>query len=85
MTKYTHLFQDTSFSSKSPKKIQILKDHLFCINTDGMIEKIVAPEDSDYQPLLDTYQDTNNFHRLADMGCSNYRCEMSNRQTANIQ
>ncbi len=61
-----HLFQGTAFSSKSPKEIQILEDYLFCINTDGMIEKIVAPEDANYQPLLDTYQGTNNFHRLAE-------------------
>lgn len=61
-----YLFQGTSFSSKSPKEIQILKDYLFCINRDGMIEKIVAPEDTDYQVLLDMYQDTNNFQRLAE-------------------
>lgn len=31
-----------------------------------MIEKIVAPEDSEYQPLLDAHQGTSNFHRLAE-------------------
>ncbi|UNK19396.1 guanine deaminase [Paenibacillus sp. N3/727] len=66
MDKHMQLFQGTAFSSKSSKEIQILKDYLFCINTDGMIEKIVAPEDADYQPLLDAYQGTSSFHRLAD-------------------
>ncbi|MCJ8010300.1 guanine deaminase [Paenibacillus sp. KQZ6P-2] len=66
MDKYKEIFQGTAFSSKSPKEIQILKDHLFCINRDGMIEKIVAPEDPDFQPLLDAYQGTNNFHPLAE-------------------
>ncbi|WHY77027.1 guanine deaminase [Neobacillus sp. WH10] len=66
MKKYTRIFQGTAFSSKSPKEIQILKEHLFCINANGMIERIVAPEDADYQPLLDTYQGGENFHRLAD-------------------
>ncbi|MFD5021904.1 guanine deaminase [Paenibacillus sp. NPDC058367] len=66
MTEYMQIFLGTSFSSKSPKEIQILKDHLYCINTDGMIEKIVSPEEPDYQTLLATYQDQDNFHRLAE-------------------
>ncbi|EKN64798.1 guanine deaminase [Neobacillus bataviensis LMG 21833] len=66
MKTYTHIFQGTAFSSKSPKVVQTLKDHLFCINAGGMIEKIIAPDDYDYQVLLDTYQDDESFHRLAD-------------------
>lgn len=66
MSKYMELFQGTAFSSTSPKEIQIMKDYLFCINQDGMIERIVAPEDAEYQPLLEQYQDTDHFHRLAD-------------------
>lgn len=50
------VFQGTAFSSKSPKEIHILKDYLFCIHADGVIAKIVSPEDSGYQPLLDRYQ-----------------------------
>ncbi|GHH96927.1 guanine deaminase [Neobacillus kokaensis] len=65
MEKYTHVFQGTAFTSKSPKEVQVLKDHLFCINSDGIIEKIIAPEDTDYQPLLDLYHGEENFHRLA--------------------
>ncbi|MBY0160819.1 guanine deaminase [Cytobacillus firmus] len=64
MSKYMLLFQGTSFSSKSPKEIQVLRDYLYCVNTDGMIERVVAPEDADYQSLLDTYQGTDSFHRL---------------------
>lgn len=66
MKKYTRVFQGTAFSSKSPKEVDILKDHLFCIDENGMIEKVVAPEDTDYQPLLDTYQGDETFHRLAE-------------------
>lgn len=61
-----HLFLGTAFSSKSPKETQILKDHLFLINGDGVIEKIVAPEQADYQNLLEAYQGTDNFHSLAE-------------------
>ncbi|MGM1049405.1 MAG: guanine deaminase [Bacillota bacterium] len=64
MYKYMQLFQGTAFSSKSSKEIQILKNYLFCINADGMIEQVVAPEDAEYQFLLDTYQGSDNFHRL---------------------
>lgn len=66
MDKYKRLFRGTAFSSKSSKEIEILQDHLFCINPDGMIEKIVAPGDADYQPLLDAYQGKDNFHQLAE-------------------
>ncbi|MEH7502780.1 guanine deaminase [Neobacillus drentensis] len=66
MKKYTQVFQGTAFSSKSAKEVLILKEYLFCINLNGMIEKVVSPTDADYQPLLDTYQGEENFHRLAE-------------------
>ncbi|MEC0090232.1 guanine deaminase [Paenibacillus macquariensis] len=66
MTKYTRIFQGTAFSSKSPKEVQILKDYLFCVNTNGMIEQAVTPGDADYRTLLDAYQGKENFHRLAE-------------------
>ncbi|MDR9855685.1 guanine deaminase [Paenibacillus sp. VCA1] len=66
MDKYMQLFRGTAFSSKSSKEIEILKDHLFCVNPDGMIEKVVAPADADYQLLLDAYEGKDNFHQLAE-------------------
>ncbi|MDR7236905.1 guanine deaminase [Neobacillus drentensis] len=66
MRKYTQVFQGTAFSSKSPKEVQILKEYLFCVNANGMIEKVVSPEDADYQPLLDAFQGEENFLRLAE-------------------
>ncbi|MEK4510986.1 guanine deaminase [Paenibacillus anaericanus] len=66
MTKYTQVFLGTAFSSKTPKEVQILRDYLFCVNADGMIEQTVAPEDAEYQTLLDAYQGKENFHRLAE-------------------
>lgn len=65
MEQYMQLFQGTAFSSQSPKQIQILKDYLFAVNSDGMIAKVVAPEDEEYQPLLKAYEGKSNFHRLA--------------------
>jgi guanine deaminase len=66
MKKYAQIFQGTAFSSKSPKEIQLLKDHLFCINENGMIEKVISPEEVEYQPILDAYQEKENFHHLAE-------------------
>ncbi|WP_163872949.1 guanine deaminase [Paenibacillus favisporus] len=66
MSKYKLLIRGTAFSSKSSKEIEILKDHLFCIHDDGKIEKIVAPEDAEYQVLLDAYQGKDNFYSLAE-------------------
>ncbi|WP_313894831.1 guanine deaminase [Psychrobacillus sp.] len=66
MIKYTQIFQGTAFTSTSPKEVEVLTNYLFCINADGIIEKIVAPSDADYQPLLDAYEGKENFHRLAE-------------------
>jgi len=66
VVEYTQIFKGTAFTSKSSKEVQVLKDYLFCINTDGMIEKAVAPEHPDYQTLLTTYQEKDNFHELAE-------------------
>lgn len=67
MTEYTQIFKGTAFTSKSPTEIQLLKDYLFFINAEGMIEKIVAPDHADYPQLLATYQHHSNFHQLAEV------------------
>lgn len=66
MNKYAQVFQGTAFTSKSPKEVEILKDYLFCINDEGMIEQVVAPADTDYSVLLNAYEGKENFHRLAE-------------------
>jgi guanine deaminase len=57
MNNFTRVFQGTAFTSKSPTEIHILKDHLFCVNESGRIEKVVDPEDAKYQTILDVNQD----------------------------
>lgn len=66
MITYAQVFQGTAFTCKSPRELQILKDYLFCINADGMIGKIISPENKDYQSILNAYKDADNFHRLAE-------------------
>ncbi|WP_146552466.1 guanine deaminase [Rummeliibacillus sp. SL167] len=65
MKEYTQIFQGTAFTSQSPKEVKVLKDYLFCIDENGMIEKTVAPEDIEYQDLLEAYQYKDYFHRLS--------------------
>ncbi|MBD8026376.1 guanine deaminase [Ureibacillus sp. Re31] len=64
MGKYAHVFQGTAFSSKTFEEVDILKDYLFCINENGLIEKMIAPEEEQYVTLLSEYDGKENFHRL---------------------
>jgi guanine deaminase len=57
MKNYARVFKGNAFTSKSPTELHILKDYLFCINENGMIAKVVAPVDQDYQTILETNQD----------------------------
>jgi guanine deaminase len=63
---YTEIFRGTAFTSDSSKEVRILTDCLFCIGSDGMIEKIIAPENEEYQALIDIYQGKDNYHCLTD-------------------
>ncbi len=66
MTEFAYVFHGTAFTSRSVKEVEVLKDHLFCVNEDGMIEKVVGPEQGEYLPLLDTYQHSSKYQRLKD-------------------
>lgn len=43
---YTHVIRGTAFTSRSLKEVAVLKDHLFCIDEQGMIAKVLRPEDA---------------------------------------
>ncbi|QCR33931.1 guanine deaminase [Lysinibacillus sp. SGAir0095] len=66
MPKFAHVFQGTAFSSKSFSEVTILKDYLYCINQNGIIEKLISPEDKQYEALLNEYEGKENFHRLSE-------------------
>lgn len=66
MRDYTQIFLGTAFTSKSPTEVQILKNNLFFVNADGMIDKIIAPEHSEYQNLVSSYKGKENSHQLED-------------------
>jgi len=66
MSKFARVFCGTAFTSRTPKEIDILKDHLFCVNDQGIIERVVAPEADDYDALITTYQEEERFQRLGE-------------------
>ncbi|MBD7908155.1 guanine deaminase [Sporosarcina gallistercoris] len=61
---YTKVFLATAFTSKSPKEVDVLKDCLFCIDGEGLIERIVHPEHADYEKVLDEYIHTDVFQKI---------------------
>lgn len=66
MGNYAHVFQGTAFTSKTFEEVAILKDYLFCINENGIIVKMVSPEEEQYVTLLREYEGKDHFHRLLD-------------------
>lgn len=66
MGEYTRVFHGTAFTSRSLKEVEVLKEHLFCVNEDGMIEKVVGPEQNEYHVILNTYQKTSQYYRLGE-------------------
>ncbi|MEC1524625.1 guanine deaminase [Neobacillus niacini] len=56
MKNYSRVFKGTAFTSKSPTEIHILKDYLFCIDDIGMIVKVIAPAEQEYNAILKTYE-----------------------------
>ncbi|MHA0857442.1 guanine deaminase [Paenibacillus sp. CMAA1364] len=64
MDKHTQIFQGTAFSSQSLTEVNILQDYLFVVLSNGMIDQVIAPEDTHYQTLIDAHQDKDYFHRL---------------------
>ncbi|MFD2328143.1 guanine deaminase [Cohnella sp. GCM10020058] len=62
---YAHVFQGTAFTARSPKEIDILKDHLFCVNADGAIARTIAPGAPDYEAVRSEYAETDRYRQLA--------------------
>lgn len=46
------VIKGTGFSSISPKEIEILENHLFCVDDEGILAQRISPDDTDYQTVL---------------------------------
>lgn len=65
MKEYARVFQGTAFTARSPKEIDILKDHLFCVDADGVIARTIAPDAPDYEAVRSEYADADRYLRLS--------------------
>lgn len=63
---YKNVFLATAFTSRSSKEVDVLKDCLFCIDEQGMIERLLHPTDDDYTSVYNDYKDTERFQQIAE-------------------
>ncbi|THF83435.1 guanine deaminase [Cohnella fermenti] len=66
MSVYTMVVQGTAFTSRTPKDVDILRNHLFCINEAGVIARIVSPEEQDYEAIVEAHRSSLRFKKVAD-------------------
>lgn len=64
MTTYFRVFEGTAFTARSPKEIDVLKDHLFCVDANGIIARTVAPDADDYEAIRQRHADEGRYQRL---------------------
>ena len=55
---YDKVFRGTAFTSKSPQEVSALEDYLFCLDEEGVIRRILKPQDADYGTILAAYSET---------------------------
>lgn len=63
---FDKVFRGTAFTSKSPQQVKVLEDCLFCLDAEGVIRRILKPQDADYGTVLTAYNGTDKFRDLAD-------------------
>ena len=63
---FDKVFRGTAFTSKSPQEVSVWEDCLFCLDAEGVIRRILKPQDSDYGTVLDSYSGTESFIALAE-------------------
>ncbi len=59
------IFLGTAFTATSISEVSILKDHLFLINEDGVIDQILSPEEEVYPSIIQENEGKDHFFRLA--------------------
>ncbi|PTQ81984.1 guanine deaminase [Trichococcus patagoniensis] len=64
--KYDKVFRGTAFTSRTPQEVTVLDDHLFCLDAEGVIRRILGPDDPDYDRLVAAYSGTASFLSLAE-------------------
>ena len=63
---FDKVFRVTAFTSRSPQEVSSLEDCLFCLDAEGMIRRILKPQDSEYDNVLAAYKGSEKFRELAE-------------------
>ncbi|MDK2780330.1 MAG: guanine deaminase [Trichococcus sp.] len=63
---YAKVFRGTAFTSRSPQEVSVWEDCLFCLDEEGLIRRILKPQDPDYAKVLESYSGTDSFLALAE-------------------
>ena len=63
---FEKVFRGTAFTSSTPQEVSALENCLFCLDAEGMIRRILKPQDAYYGTVLAAYSGTKKFHELAE-------------------
>ena len=63
---FDKVFRGTAFTSRLPQEVRALEDCLFCLDAEGLIRRILHPQDLDYGTIFAAYSETEKFHELSD-------------------
>lgn len=63
---FDKVFRGTAFTSRSPQEVGALEDCLFCLDAEGMIQRILKPLDPEYAKVLAAYSGSDSFRGLSD-------------------
>jgi len=63
---FDKVFRGTAFTSRTPQEVSALENCLFCLDAEGVIRRILKPQDADYATVLAAYNGTEKFRGLAD-------------------
>ena len=63
---FDKVFRGTAFTSRSPQEVSSLEDCLFCLDSEGVIRRILKPQDAEYDNVLAAYKGSEKFRELAD-------------------
>ena len=63
---FEKVFRGTAFTSRLPQEVRALEDWLFWLDAEGMIRRILHPQDLEYAKVLAAYSGRDSFRELSD-------------------
>lgn len=58
-------FRGTGFTSPKLGTVDRLEDHLFVVNTAGVIERVLSPNEADFEVLVERHRTAHTYHELS--------------------